>query len=148
MSLKEQLQQAVKDAMRAGEKDRLVTLRMAMAAIKQREVDDRITLTDSDVLALLEKMIKQRRDAESQFRAAGRDELAEKEATEIQIIAEFLPEPLSDDELRSLIDAAVQATGASGPAAMGQVMSALKPQLQGRADMRVVSGMVKERLSS
>lgn len=148
MSLKEQLQQAVKDAMRAGEKDRLVTLRMAMAAIKQREVDDRITLTDTDVLALLEKMIKQRRDAESQFRAAGRDELADKEVAEIQIIAEFLPEPLSDDELRSLIDAAVQASGASGPAAMGQVMSALKPQLQGRADMRVVSGMVKERLSS
>lgn len=148
MSLKEQLQQAVKDAMRAGEKDRLVTLRMAMAAIKQREVDDRITLTDTDVLALLEKMIKQRRDAESQFRTAGRDELADKEVAEIQIIAEFLPEPLSDDELRSLIDAAVQASGASGPAAMGQVMSALKPQLQGRADMRVVSGMVKERLSS
>ena len=147
MSLKAQLQEAVKTAMRSGAKERLTTLRMAMAAIKQREVDDRVELSDDDILALLEKMIKQRRDAESQYRDAGRDELAEKEAAEIAVLTEFLPEPLSDAELDAIIDQVISATGASGPAAMGQVMSAIKPLVQGRADMRAVSGKVKGRLS-
>lgn len=133
--------------MRAGDKERLTTLRMAMAAIKQREVDERIELDDAAITALLEKMIKQRRDAESQYRDAGRAELAEKEATEIAVIADFLPEPLSADELNGIIDQVINDTGASGPAAMGQVMGALKPLLQGRADMRAVSALVKERLN-
>ncbi|MCG8464710.1 MAG: GatB/YqeY domain-containing protein [Xanthomonadales bacterium] len=148
MSLKEQLQQAVKTAMRAGDKDRLGTLRMAMAAIKQREVDERITLDDAAVLALLEKMLKQRRDAEGQYRDAGRDDLADKEAQEITVISEFLPEPLSEAELNQIIDQVINDTDASGPAAMGQVMGALKPLIQGRADMRAVSALVKARLSS
>jgi len=148
MSLKEQLQQSVKDAMRAGDKDRLGTLRMAMAAIKQREVDERITLDDAAVLALLEKMLKQRRDAEGQYRDAGRDDLADKEAQEITVISEFLPEPLSEDELNQIIEQVINDTDASGPAAMGQVMGALKPLIQGRADMRAVSALVKARLSS
>jgi uncharacterized protein YqeY len=148
MSLKEQLQQSVKDAMRAGDKDRLGTLRMAMAAIKQREVDERITLDDAAVLALLEKMLKQRRDAEGQYRDAGRDDLADKEAQEITVISEFLPEPLSEDELNQIIAQVINDTDASGPAAMGQVMGALKPLIQGRADMRAVSALVKARLSS
>lgn len=148
MSLKEQLQQSVKDAMRAGDKDRLGTLRMAMAAIKQREVDERITLDDAAVLALLEKMLKQRRDAEGQYRDAGRDDLADKEAQEITVISEFLPEPLNEDELNQIIAQVINDTDASGPAAMGQVMGALKPLIQGRADMRAVSALVKARLSS
>jgi len=148
MSLKEQLQQSVKDAMRAGDKDRLGTLRMAMAAIKQREVDERITLDDAAVLALLEKMLKQRRDAEGQYRDAGRDDLADKEAQEITVISEFLPEPLSEDELNQIIEQVINDTDASGPAAMGQVMGALKPLIQGCADMRAVSALVKARLSS
>ena len=148
MSLKEQLQQAVKTAMRAGDNDRLGTLRMAMAAIKQREVDERITLDDAAVLALLEKMLKQRRDAEGQYRDAGRDDLADKEAQEITVISEFLPEPLSEAELNQIIDQVINDTDASGPAAMGQVMGALKPLIQGRADMRAVSALVKARLSS
>ena len=147
MSLKQELQQAVKEAMRGGDKERLTTLRMAMAAIKQREVDERIELDDTAITALLEKMIKQRRDAESQYRDAGRAELAEKEAAEIAVIANFLPEPLSSEELNSIIDQVIADTGANGPAAMGQVMGALKPKIQGRADMRAVSGLVKDRLN-
>lgn len=147
MSLKETLQDAVKAAMRAGEKERLTTLRMAMAAIKQREVDERITLDDSAVLALLEKMIKQRRDAHSQYEKAGRPELATKEAAEIEIISEFLPEPLSESELQALVDQVINDCGATSPADMGKVMGGIKPLIQGRADMRVVSAMVRERLN-
>ncbi len=134
--------------MRARDKDRLGVMRMVSAAIKQREVDSREDADDAAVLAVLDKMVKQRRDAEAQFRDAGRDDLADKEAFEVGIISEYLPSALSDDEIAALIDDAIGASGASGMKDMGKVMGALKPKVQGRADMGAVSAAVKARLSS
>lgn len=146
MSLKVRIQDDMKAAMKAGEKERLATIRLIMAAVKQREVDERIDLDDSQVLQVLDKMVKQRRDSINQYRDAGRDELAAKEQAEIDVIQMYLPEPLSPDEINALIDAAIAETGASSMKDMGKVMGMLKPKLQGRADMGAVSGLIKSRL--
>ncbi|MCU5787955.1 GatB/YqeY domain-containing protein [Alloalcanivorax marinus] len=146
-ALKDQLNAAVKDAMRARDKARLGTLRMATAAIKQVEVDERIELDDARILALLDKQIKQRKDAAQQYRDAGRNDLAETEEAEMAVLQEFLPTPLTDAEIDALIDDAVASTGAAGMQDMGKVMGELKPRLQGRADIGAVSGKVKQRLS-
>lgn len=148
MSLKSAILEDVKSAMRAGEKLRLKTLRMVTAAIKQREVDERIELDDTQVLAILEKMIKQRRESAEAYRAGDRPELADVEEAEIAVLQTYLPEPLSDDELDAMIDQALAANDAQGMAAMGPVMAVLKTQAQGRADMREVSKRVRARLQA
>lgn len=146
--LKARIGEAVKDAMRAGDKPRLATLRMISAGIKQKEVDSRETLDDAAVIAVLDKMVKQRRESLTQYRDAGRDDLADREQAELDIIAEFLPQPLSDAELDAMIDEAVSATGAASLRDMGKVMGELKPRVQGRADMGAVSARVKARLGA
>ena len=146
MSLKDQIQQDMKDAMRAKDKARLATIRLIMAAIKQREVDERIELDDAQVIAVLDKMSKQRRESISQFEQAGRDDLIAQENAELEIIRPYLPEALGEDELNALIEAALQATGASTIKDMGKVMGQLKPKIQGRADMGAVSALIKSRL--
>lgn len=133
--------------MKAGEKDRLSVIRMLLAAVKQVEVDKRIELDDGATLAVIEKMVKQRRDSVSQFRAGARDDLADKEQSEIEILQGYLPEPLSAAELDSLIEQAIAATGASGIRDMGKVMASIKERAAGRADMGQVSGRVKAKLS-
>lgn len=148
MALIDDLKSAQKDAMRAKEKLRLGTIRMAIAAIKQREIDEQITLTDSDILAVLTKMVKQRQDAASQFDAADRDYLASKEREEIVVLEGFLPQPLTEDELAALIDEAMVSTGAQGMQDMGKVMGSLKPQVQGRTDMGALSAKIKARLNA
>ena len=146
MSLKDRIQQDMKEAMRAKEKSRLATIRLILAAIKQREVDERIELDDTQVIAVLDKMTKQRRESISQFEQAGRDDLVAQENAELEIIQPYLPEALGEDELNALIDAAMQATGASSIRDMGKVMGQLKPKIQGRADMGAVSALIKSRL--
>lgn len=146
-SLKEKLSSAVKDAMRSKDKDRLVTLRMAQAAVKQIEVDERRVLTDDDVLKVLDKMLKQRRDAAAQYDDAGRGELADKERSEMVIIEEFMPAALSEDDLDALIRETINATGASGMQDMGNVMNELKPQVLGRVDMGHLSKKVRAALA-
>ena len=137
----------VKVAMKAKDKPRLGVLRLITAAIKQREVDERITLDDDQVLAVLEKMIKQRKDSIAQYEKAGRDELAQQEAFEIGIIQDYLPEQLSDDEIDALITEAISSSGAASMKDMGKVMGMLKPKLAGRADMGAVSGKIKAKLT-
>ncbi|MEX0374819.1 GatB/YqeY domain-containing protein [Spiribacter pallidus] len=144
--LKTAIADAVKTAMKAGEKDRLSTLRMVSAAIKQKEVDERRSLEDADVLAILDKMVKQRRESLEQYESAGRDDLASAERAEIALIGEFLPQPLTDAEIDALIDAAIDETGAESVRDMGKVMGIIKPKAQGRADMGAVSGRVKGKL--
>jgi len=146
--LKETIQESVKSAMRAKEKERLATLRQITAAIKQLEVDNRTDLSDDDIIVVLTKMTKQRRDALTQFEDAGRDDLAAIEKAELAIIAEFLPAQLSAEEVAAEIEAVIAETGASSPKDMGKVMNALRPKLQGRADMGPVSGLVKKALTS
>jgi uncharacterized protein YqeY len=145
--LKQRLQQDMKTALKAGDKDRLGTIRLIHAAIKQREIDERIELDDQAVLAVLEKMVKQRRDSLAQYQQAGREDLAAKEAAEIDICQSYLPEPLSEAELDACIAAAIAETGATSMREMGQVMGRIKPQVQGRADMGALSTRVKQRLS-
>ena len=137
----------VKVAMKAKDKPRLGVLRLITAAIKQREVDERITLDDDQVLAVLEKMIKQRKDSIAQYEKAGRDELAKQEAFEIGIIQDYLPEQLSDAEIDALIAEAISSSGAASMKDMGKVMGMLKPKLAGRADMGAVSGKIKAKLA-
>lgn len=144
--IKQALKDAQKEAMRAKDKPRLGTLRMMMAELKRVEVDERIELDDARVLVILDKMQKQRRDSISQFEAAGRDDLAEVEKNELEVIKTFLPTQLTDDEIDQLIDAAIASTGASTMKDMGPLMAQLKPQLQGRADMASVSKRIKARL--
>lgn len=146
-TLKAQLTDAMKDAMRAKDKARLGVLRMALAAIKQIEVDERIEPDDARTLALLDKLIKQRKDSAKQYGDAGRTDLADVEEAEIKVLQEFLPAALSDDEIDALIEDAIASTGASGMRDMGNVMNVLKPQMQGRADMGAVSGKLKARLA-
>lgn len=146
-SLKEQLGSAVKTAMREKDKDRLVTLRMAQAAVKQIEIDERRELSDEDVLKVLDKMLKQRRDAASQYDEAGRGELADKERAEMAIIEEFMPSALTEDELDTLIRTAISATGAQGMPDMGKVMNELRPQVVGRVDMGQLSKKVRAALA-
>lgn len=144
--LKQRLVEDMKAAMKAGEKRRLGIIRLINAAIKQREVDERIELDDSQVLAVLDKMVKQRRDSIAQYRAANREDLAEQEGYEIGVCQEYLPAALGDGEIIALIEAAVAASGATSMKEMGKVMAILKPQVQGRADVGAVSALVKQRL--
>ena len=146
MDLKSRLQDDIKAAMRSGDKERLLTLRMFAAAVKQREVDERITLDDTQVLAVVEKLIKQRREAATQYEAGKRPELAAKELAEAAVLQSYLPEPLSETELAALIEAAVLKEGATGIKDMGRVMAIIKPAIQGRADMAMVSSRLKNRL--
>jgi uncharacterized protein YqeY len=148
MSLKSRIQDDVKSAMRAHEREQLATLRLVTAAIKQIEVDERIELNDQQVLAVLDKMVKQRRESLEQFESAGREDLAEKERFELDLIQGYLPEPLGDAELAELIKSAITGIGASSIRDMGSVMNALRPQVQGRADMKAVSQAVKTQLIS
>ena len=147
-TLKDTIMADMKAAMRAKDKDRLGTIRLIQAAIKQREVDERTELGDEQVLAVLDKMVKQRRDSIAQYRDAGREELAAKEEAELEILQHYLPEPLSEGEIDEMIEAAVSATGAESMEDMGKVMGQLKPKVQGRADMGEVSARIKARLSS
>jgi len=147
-SLKQRLDADMKAAMRAKEKDRLGTLRLILAAVKQREVDERISLDDAQVLAVLEKMLKQRRDSISQFSQAGRDDLVAKEQAELELIQTYLPEQLDSAEIISIIEQLIVKTGASSAKDMGKLMGQLKTQLQGRADMSEVSAQLKARLSA
>ena len=148
MSLKQRLDEDVKAAMRARDRDRLGTLRLITAAIKQREVDERIVLDDAQVLAVLDKMVKQRRESIAQFDAAGRTDLADKERLELGILQEFLPAALTPAEIDRLIADAITASGAQGARDMGAVMALLRPQVQGRADMSDISRRVKARLGA
>ena len=148
MTLKAKLQQDMKDAMRGGEKRRLGVIRLILAAIKQREVDERIELDDAQVVSVLDKMAKQRRDSLSQYEKAGRDDLVDQEKFELDLLKTYLPEQLGDAEIDALIEDAIQATGASSVKDIGKIMGQLKPKLQGRADMGAVSGRIKARLSS
>jgi uncharacterized protein YqeY len=147
MPLREQLNEDIKTAMKAREQEKLGALRLLLSAVKQREVDERITLDDAGVVATIEKMIKQRKDSISQYEKAERRDLADKEKFEISVLEAYMPKQLSEAEVAAVIDAAVASTGAKGPADMGKVMGLVKPQLAGRADMGKVSGLVKARLA-
>lgn len=148
MSLKDQITEDMKNAMRAKEVARLGTIRLLLAAIKQREVDDRIVMDDASVIATIEKMIKQRKDSISQFEKAKRDDLVAIEAAEMVILQAYLPAQLSDAEVAAAVAAAVASTGAAGPQDMGKVIGVLKGQLAGKADMGKVSGLVKAALAN
>ena len=147
MTLKQRLTDDMKAAMKSGDKQRLGVIRLANAAIKQREVDERIELDDPAVLAVLEKMVKQRKDSVSQFEAADREDLAAIERAEIVVIQDYLPEKLDEAAILAAIDAAIAQTGATGPADMGKLMGVLKPKLAGQADMGQVSALVKKKLA-
>jgi uncharacterized protein YqeY len=147
MSLKEKISDDMKAAMRAKESEKLATIRLINAAIKQREVDERIELNDEQVLSAIEKMIKQRKDSITQFEAGGRQDLADKEKAELEVLAAYMPAQLSEAEVQAEVQAAVAQTGAAGPQDMGKVMGVLKGKLAGRADMTAVSGMVKAALT-
>jgi uncharacterized protein YqeY len=147
LSLKDRIQDDMKAAMRGGDKARLGVIRLLLSAIKQREVDERITLDDAAVMAAIEKMIKQRRDSISQFEAAARQELADAEKAEITILQGYLPAALSDAEIDQIIAEAIAASGAAGPKDMGKVVGLVKPKVQGRADMGAVSGKIKAKLA-
>ncbi len=146
--LKQQLSADMKQAMRDKDKPRLGVVRLALAAIKQREVDERVELDDAQVLAVLDKMVKQRRDSVRQYQEAGRQDLADQEAFEISVLQNYLPEALSDEELDALIDEAIAASGASSMKEMGKAMGMLRPKVQGRADMGAVSAKLKARLGA
>ena len=148
MSLKDRIGEDMKAALRARDQARLSAIRLLLAAMKQKEVDERIALEDAHVLAIIDKMIKQRRESISQYESAGRKDLADAEKFEIGVISEYLPKQLSDAEIAQEIDAAVKEAGAAGVKDMGKVMGLLKPRLAGRADMGKVSAQVKARLSS
>jgi uncharacterized protein YqeY len=146
MTLKERITEDMKAAMRSKESARLSTIRMLLAATKQREVDERIALTDADVLAIIDKMIKQRKDSITQFEAGGRADLVAAERAEVDVLQAYLPKPLSDAEIELLVAEAIVRTGAAGVSGMGKVMAELKPQVAGRADIGKISGLVKARL--
>lgn len=148
MSLKQRLTDDMKAAMKSGEKDRLGVIRLINAAIKQREVDDRVTLDDSQILATLEKMLKQRKDSLSQYEAAGREDLAAVERYEMTVLQAYLPAQLSEAEVLAIIDAAVTEAAATGPKDMGKVIGLVKPKVAGRADMGALSELVKRKLAS
>lgn len=149
-SIKAKLADDIKSAMRAKDSQQLTTLRLVSAAIKQKEVDDRVELDDPAVLAVIEKMVKQRKDAIEQFAAGGRQDLVDKESAELQLLSGYLPAQLSPDEIAQVLQAAIDQVsqdGATGPAAMGKVMAIIKPQLAGRADMGLVSRLLKDKLA-
>jgi uncharacterized protein len=143
MSLKQQITDDMKNAMRAKDSTRLGAIRLLLAAMKQREVDERIELDDAAVVAIVEKLLKQRKDSFSQYQAAGRQDLADQEAFEIEVLTAYMPQQLAAEEVAALVRQAVAETGATSPRDMGKVMAWLKPKLAGRADMNAVSGLVK-----
>ena len=147
MSLKQQITEDMKAAMRARETARLGAIRLLLAAMKQREVDERIELTDADVVSIIEKMLKQRRDSISQYKAANRQDLVDVEEFEVTVLQGYMPQQLSEAEIASAIAEAIAATGAAGPQDMGKVMGVVKPKLAGRADMGKVSGLIKAQLT-
>jgi hypothetical protein len=146
-ALQAQIQDAMKTAMKCGDKERLAVIRLMMSAMKQVEVDERIELDDSRVLGILDKMVKQRRESISQFKAGARDDLADKEQAEIDIISDFLPQALTEAEIETIINSAISETGAASMKDMGKVMGIVKPQITGRADVGAVSGKIKSLLS-
>ena len=146
-ALKDQIQDAMKTAMKSGDKERLAVIRLMMSAMKQVEVDERIELDDSRVLGILDKMVKQRRESISQFKAGARDDLADKEQAEIDIISDFLPQALTEAEIETIINSAISETGAASMKDMGKVMGIVKPQITGRADVGVVSAKIKSLLA-
>jgi len=148
LMLKQRIQSDMKAAMKAGEKRKLGTIRLILAAVKQIEVDTRTEVDDTQLLVILDKMVKQRRDSIDQYEKAGRTELAEQEAFEISILQEYLPEALSEDEINTMIAEAISSSGAESMRDMGKVMGQLKPKMQGRADMGAVSALIKQRLNS
>jgi hypothetical protein len=147
MSLKAQITEAMKDAMRAKDAPRLSALRLLLSAIKQIEVDERIEIDDAGVIAVIEKMLKQRRDSISQYEAAGRQDLADVEKFEVTVLQAYMPQPLSESEVDALVAQAIASSGATSVKDMGKVMAAVKPQLAGRADMGKVSGLIKAKLA-
>ena len=147
MTLRERVNEDVKAAMRAKDSERLSALRLLLAAIKQREVDERIQLTDDDIVAVIEKMLKQRRESITQFEAGGRQDLADKEKFEVQVLTVYMPQPLSQPEIEQAIADAIAAAGAKSAQDMGKVMTTLRSKLTGRADMAKVSALVKSRLT-
>ncbi|HEX7249146.1 MAG TPA: GatB/YqeY domain-containing protein [Burkholderiales bacterium] len=147
MGLKQQINEDMKAAMRAKDSARLSTVRLLLAAMKQKEVDERVELTDADVVAILEKMIKQRRESIAQFEKASRQDLADKEKAEVAVLSAYLPQRLGDAEIQKEINSVLAETGASGAKDMGKVMAALKARLAGRADMAAVSALVKAKLA-
>ncbi len=148
MSLKQRLTDDMKAAMKSGDKASLGVIRLVNAAIKQKEIDERVVLDDAQVIAVLDKMVKQRKDSVTQYEAADREDLAAIERAEIEVIARYLPEKMDDDAILAAIDAAIAQTGASGPADIGKLMGTLKPALAGKADMGQVSKLVKQRLAA
>lgn len=146
--LKKQIQDAVISAMKSGEKERLKIIRLMTSSMKQIEVDERIELDDARIIAILDKMVKQRRESIAQFKTAGRDDLVKQESLEIDIIQEFLPQALSEEEIDAIVNLAIEQTGASSIKDMGKVMGLVRPQIIGRADMGEVSGRIKSMLSS
>ena len=147
MSLKDQITDDMKAAMRAKDSERLSTIRLLLAEIKRKEVDERIDVNDAQVLAVVEKMIKQRKDSITQFENGGRQDLADKEKSELTVLTAYMPAGLSEEEVAAEVRAAIVESGATGPQDMGKVMAILKPKLAGRADMTAVSGQVKKALS-
>lgn len=147
MSLLLTLKEAQKDAMRAKDKVRLGAIRMVLAEVKQREIDNQTTLDDAGITAVLVKLVKQRRDSYTQYKEAGRDDLADVEAAEIDVLETFLPQPLTDEEINTLIDKAISDSGANGMQDMGKVMGLIKAQAEGKADMGKISGLIKQRLT-
>jgi uncharacterized protein YqeY len=148
MTLKARITEDMKAAMRARATARLSTIRLLLAAMKQKEVDERVELSDADIVGVIDKMIKQRRESITQFEAGGRADLAEAERAEIEVLQGYMPQRLSESEIDAVIDSTIASAGATGMAAMGKVMAALKPQLAGRADMTQVSARVKSRLGA
>lgn len=148
MTIKEQIMADMKAAMKAHDAGRLGAIRLLMAAIKQKEVDERIQCADADIISIIAKLVKQRHDSIEQYTAANRQDLADKEQAEIDVLSAYLPKPLSEEEIVAIIDEAIASTGASGMAAMGKVMGAVKPKLTGRADMGKVSALIKQKLTA
>ena len=148
MSLRDQITEDMKNAMRAKDMERLGTIRLLLAAIKQKEVDERVEITDAHVLAITEKLIKQRKDSISQFQAANREDLVAKEAAELEVLTGYMPAQVSAEDVAKAVSDAVASTGAAGPQDMGKVIGVLKAQLAGKADMGAVSGLVKAALAA
>jgi uncharacterized protein YqeY len=147
MALREQLNEDIKASMKARESDRLAALRLLLAAVKQREVDERITLDDAGVISVIEKMMKQRKDSIEQFEKARRQDLADKEKYEVSVLQAYMPQQLSEGEIAAIVAEALAATGAKAPSDMGKVMGAVKPRVAGRADMGKVSALIKSKLA-
>jgi hypothetical protein len=147
MGLREQINEDMKAAMKAGEKDRLATVRLLLAEVRKREVDERITLDEAQVVAVVERMLKQRRDAIGQFESAGRTDLADKEHAEVRVLSTYLPQQLDEAQLAAILEEAMLTTGAASAADMGKVMAWVKPKVAGKADMGKVSALIKARLS-